>query len=137
MFEIDLIICIKMDLTLNNLKKLICHKIQPTNQPTNQPTYLSLYLSINLSSCLNWFLSIYLCSYLFIYHFIFIYLLLSIPIYLCVPDMTLNPLMVWLQPWSFGECGVPLCCHCSQVHSDWVVAPDRVLSMGQTELFYI
>ena len=30
-----------MDLALNNLQRLICHKIQPTNQPTNQPTYES------------------------------------------------------------------------------------------------
>ena len=26
-----------MDLALNNLHRLICHKTQPTNQPTNQP----------------------------------------------------------------------------------------------------
>ena len=32
LFEIELIICIKMDLTLNNLQRLICHKTQPTNQ---------------------------------------------------------------------------------------------------------
>ena len=32
--------------------------------------------------------------------------------------MTLNNLMVRFQQcWSFGECGVPLYCHCSQVHS--------------------
>ena len=48
-----------------------------------------------------------------------------------VLDMTLNNLMVKLQYcWSFGECGVFLCCHCSQVHS----GPDRVLCMGQIEL---
>ena len=29
LFEIELIICIKMDLALNNLQRLICHKIQP------------------------------------------------------------------------------------------------------------
>ena len=35
-----------------------------------------------------------------------------------VLDMTLNNLMVRFQQcWSFGECGVPLHCHCSQVHS--------------------
>ena len=35
-----------------------------------------------------------------------------------VLDMTLNNLMVRFQQcWSFGECGVPLYCHCSQVHS--------------------
>ena len=33
MFEIELVICIKMDLALNNLQRLICHKTQPTNQP--------------------------------------------------------------------------------------------------------
>ena len=31
--EIELIICIKMDLELNNLQRLTCHKNQPTNQP--------------------------------------------------------------------------------------------------------
>ena len=36
--EIELTICIKMDLALNNLQRLICHKTQPTNQPTNQST---------------------------------------------------------------------------------------------------
>ena len=35
-----------------------------------------------------------------------------------VLDMTLNYLMVRHQPWRFGECGVPLHCHCSQVLSD-------------------
>ena len=35
-----------------------------------------------------------------------------------VLDMTLNNLMVrFKQCWSFGECGVPLHCHRSQVHS--------------------
>ena len=35
-----------------------------------------------------------------------------------VLDMTLNNLMVRFQQcWSFGECRVPLHCHCSQVHS--------------------
>ena len=31
LFEIELIIYIKLDLALNNLQRLICHKIQPTN----------------------------------------------------------------------------------------------------------
>ena len=34
LFEIELIICIKMDLALDNLQRLIYLK---TNQPTNQP----------------------------------------------------------------------------------------------------
>ena len=33
MFEIELIICIKMKLALNDLQRLICHTTQPTNQP--------------------------------------------------------------------------------------------------------
>ena len=37
LFEIELIIYIKMDLALNNLQGLICHKTQTTNQPTNHP----------------------------------------------------------------------------------------------------
>ena len=32
MFETELFICIKIDLTLNNQQKLICHKTQTTNQ---------------------------------------------------------------------------------------------------------
>ena len=35
-----------MDLALNNLQRLVCHKIQPTSQPTNQPpidTYVFIY----------------------------------------------------------------------------------------------
>ena len=35
-----------------------------------------------------------------------------------VLDMTLNHLMVRHPSWSFRECGVPLHCHYSQVHSD-------------------
>ena len=31
-----------MDLALDNLQRLICHKIQPTNQPTNQSISLCL-----------------------------------------------------------------------------------------------
>ena len=31
LFEIELIIYIKIDLALNNLQRLICHKTQPTN----------------------------------------------------------------------------------------------------------
>ena len=34
-----------MDLALDNLEKLICHKIQKTKQPTNQPYNLYLHKS--------------------------------------------------------------------------------------------
>ena len=53
MFEIELIICIKIDLALNNLQKLICHKTQSINQPTfflSIPLHsASLSLSLSLS----------------------------------------------------------------------------------------
>ena len=32
LLELELIICIKMDLALNNPQRLICHKAQTTNQ---------------------------------------------------------------------------------------------------------
>ena len=35
LLEIELIICIKMDVALNNLQKLMCHETQPTNQITD------------------------------------------------------------------------------------------------------
>ena len=35
LFEIELIICIKMNLAVNNLERLKCHKPQTTNQPTS------------------------------------------------------------------------------------------------------
>ena len=40
------------------------------------------------------------------------------PPLMSVQDMTLNNIMVRLQWWwRFGECRVPLHCHCTQVHS--------------------
>ena len=40
LFEVELTICIKMGLALNNQQKLICQNPpkNPTNQPTNQLT---------------------------------------------------------------------------------------------------
>ncbi len=43
LFEIELTVCIKMDLTLNNLQKLICHKTQPTNQNWSNIEFRSYY----------------------------------------------------------------------------------------------
>ena len=64
MFEIELIIYIKMDLALDNLQRLICHKTQPTNQPIANLKHLSpwsyLYLntrsvcSVGWSCRINW-----------------------------------------------------------------------------------
>ena len=35
LFEIELFICIKIDLALNNLQLLICHKIKPNQTKPN------------------------------------------------------------------------------------------------------
>ena len=36
LFEIDLNICIELDLALNNLQRFTCHKIQTTNRPNRR-----------------------------------------------------------------------------------------------------
>ena len=46
LFEIELIVYIKMDLALNNLQGLICHKTQLTNQPQSNIRNVSLVLKI-------------------------------------------------------------------------------------------
>ena len=57
-----------------------------------------------------------------------------------VLDMTLNNLMVRFQQcWSFGECGVPLHCHRSQVHfGPRVVAPDKgsIYGLNRTKPYF-
>ena len=50
MFEIELIICIKMDLAFNNLHGLICHKTPTTKQPH---TRIYIYIYIYIHSFLN------------------------------------------------------------------------------------
>ena len=56
----------------------------------------------------------------------------TLPSPMSVLDMTLN----YQMSWSFGECGVPLLCLCSQVHYDLkCLHLMGLLSMGQIELF--
>ena len=49
LFEIELTICIKIDLALNNLQRLICHKTQPTNQLLLLMSVLGMTLN-----CIRW-----------------------------------------------------------------------------------
>ena len=45
-----------MDLALNDLQRLICHKTQPTNQPTNPISWLYiLVVCIRVSSSFSFF----------------------------------------------------------------------------------
>ena len=59
MFEIELIICLKIDLALNNLQKLICHKAQTTKQPINSieldkaNTWEDIKLKVLSAACNN------------------------------------------------------------------------------------
>ena len=41
--KIEQTICIKMDLALNNIKRLICHKTEPTNKQLQNP-YIYIYI---------------------------------------------------------------------------------------------
>ena len=67
-FERELIICIKMDLVLNNLKGLICHKTQPTNQPIkihfflNRPITFQCPLYMRIWASVHVFMSVYVCA---------------------------------------------------------------------------
>ena len=49
LFEIELIICIRMDLAVNNLQRLVCYK-NPTNQSTNKSTNQPINQPINQST---------------------------------------------------------------------------------------
>ena len=47
-----------MDLALNNLQKLMCHKTQPTSQPTKLSSFVFLlkksnYISENMGGAVN------------------------------------------------------------------------------------
>ena len=55
MFEIKLIICIKMDLALNNLQMLICHKTQTTNHLLEEKQSTTVFLSLpqNMHDCVK------------------------------------------------------------------------------------
>ena len=43
-----------MDVALNNLQRLICHKTQPTNQPTNRYFYLILIICKQIYLAHKW-----------------------------------------------------------------------------------
>ena len=70
LFEIELTIGIKMDLALNNLQGLICHK-------TNQPTFRSLHIVSFLSNLnlLSLFLSLNVIIFFFFFTYLYVFLL--------------------------------------------------------------
>ena len=48
LFEIELIMCIKMDLVLNNLQRLICHKTQLIDYQNNSCACSEMRAKLNL-----------------------------------------------------------------------------------------
>ena len=44
LFEVELIICVKMDLALNNQQKFLCHKTQTTPRSGSELYQLNTYL---------------------------------------------------------------------------------------------
>ena len=59
LFEIELVICIKMDLVLNNQQRLICHKTQTTNR-TIKSLWLFLFRTILIILSFWWSLLVLL-----------------------------------------------------------------------------
>ena len=76
MFEIELIICIKMELTLNNLQRLKCHKTQPTNKIF---FIFGFSLFFSLSSFYFHFCPFYLPFFHFFCFPFFFFVFLSLP----------------------------------------------------------
>ena len=60
LFKRELIIYIEMDLALNNLQRLICHKTKP-NQ--TKPIYVSLSLLFGPSVCLSIYFFLFISIY--------------------------------------------------------------------------
>ena len=51
LFKIELFICIKMDLALNNLQRLICHKTQTNKQTNKHKEFCGLKNDIRIKEC--------------------------------------------------------------------------------------
>ena len=72
----ELVIHIKMDLALNNLQRLICHKTHQTKP--NHLSFSTSFLSIYLSNSISVFLSFFFSLYTSVYFLISIYLSISV-----------------------------------------------------------
>ena len=72
-------ICIKMDLALNNLQMLICHKIQPTNHIY---IYIYIYMRIMIVVCI--YIYMYMCVCVYSCTCIYICVCVCVCAYVCV-----------------------------------------------------
>ena len=104
MFEIELVICIKMDLALNNLQRLICHKTQTTKAPTCLPINLFIYqfgLRINMLAC----------SFYFVFSNNFISFLIAIIYFLCLRNYSLKQIYIFLNSLNIYTSDVNYICY--------------------------
>ena len=69
LFEMELFICIKMDLALNNLQRLIHHKTETNNQPTflnvQKEIFRNVTFSFAIQKRVNFTHSFYFLFYFF------------------------------------------------------------------------
>ena len=93
MFEIELIICLKMDLALNNLQWLIYHKTQTTKQPV-----IVLYIH----SYLWHFLFDTLSVSLIIYHAVHYSIIISFQIF-TISVYTYIYIYIYVSSWIWSR----------------------------------
>ena len=121
------IICIKMDLALNNRQRLICHKTKTINQPLNiacvfhDPCGQSMWPNL-IGGCTRGVMVIAMDCVIVISEFVlqsryYVHFLLMLELW----ETQSTPSLPMLQGLLWPE----------------VVTHDRVLSMGQIELFDI
>ena len=127
--QIELIICIKMDLTLNNLQRLICYK---PKQPTHQP---NLHADVSLILVVTDYMEMYRHNpfkrgnnnhnQFCLTHKSF----LSVkPLPKSVLAVTLNWFWLWgSSPGALGEYGVPVHWYHSQDLIGWGCRINRLL----------
>ena len=123
LFEIELFICIKMDLVLNNLQWLICHKIKP-----NQTKYTYIYIHIYIYIYIRTQTRTHIHPYTYIYIYIYIRISTS-SVELNI--RWLHPLRKWMF-WGTFDCEVPMWSTPSLLLLPgplWVVITDEVSSM--------
>ena len=122
MFEIELTICIKMDLALNNLHRLICHKFQRTNQLNMNIRFM--FVNQLHSWPVSWSCRIHLSRGL-------------------RPNPSTNALdtaqsCIWWWGSScraWGKCNTPSLPFFPDPFWREVILTDRIQSLGQTERF--
>ena len=87
MSEIELFICIKMDLALNNLKRLICHKTQTNSQSICFYRFISVSIFTSVYPYIPttvWLILSSLSQSFSIYIFLSVYLHLSLSVCPCL-----------------------------------------------------